>query len=434
MRSFPKKSLLCNKLTVVLISVLVSLFTNVSAQQKITGEIKSQDNLPLEGATITNTTLNIQTISNADGSFSITAMKGNVIVFSFVEYTSQQLTVGDKLVINMTLAESISSLEEVVMLGYSRQKVKEITGSVAIVKPKDLTAVPAGQVEQMLQGRVAGLNVITSGMPGGKSNVRIHGIGNFGDVTPLYIIDGVQGNINNLNPYDIESLQVLKDAGAYAIYGVRGANGVIIITTKKGQSGKTRISYDFYIGDQKPLKKGLDLLNPQQNADLAWLADRNSGQVGSNGNPDDPYYGNGATPVLPDYLVAGPYTGLFEGDPRVNPDLYNIDFTVGNIYQIIPANKSGTDWFHELFKPAYSQNHTITGSGGNDKNKYLFSLGYLDQQGTLLYTYLKRFTARINTTFAMNDKISFGENLQLSYRDNPQIATQQGPNGNEIDG
>ena len=118
---------------------------------------------------------------------------------------------------------------------------------------------PAGQVEQMLQGRVAGFTVITSGMPGSPSNVRIHGIGNFGDVTPLYIIDGVQGDINNLNPDDIASVQVLKDAGAYSIYGVRGANGVIVVTTRSGKPGKTRINYDFYIGTTRPLKTGPDL-------------------------------------------------------------------------------------------------------------------------------------------------------------------------------
>src|SRR5204863_4533137 len=136
-------------------------------------------------------------------------------------------------------------------------------------------------------GRVAGLNIITSGEPGTPATIRLHGIGNFGDVTPLYIIDGVQGDVNLINPYDIESLQVLKDAGAYSIYGVRGANGAIIITTKKGKSGKAKISYDFYIGVQQPLKKGLDLLNPQEQADLEWLRFKNSGLA-----PGDPGFGN----------------------------------------------------------------------------------------------------------------------------------------------
>jgi TonB-linked SusC/RagA family outer membrane protein len=398
---------------------------SVFSQQKIvTGIVTGSDRSPLPGATVSIKGSNRNTITDSTGSFSIMIKPGDVLLVSFIGYKSRQIETGNDVIINVALEELIINLNEVVVTGYTTQRVKEITGSVAVVKPKDLTAIPAGQVEQMLQGRVAGLNVITSGQPGAASNVRLHGIGNFGDVTPLYIIDGVQGNINNLNPNDIESMQVLKDAGAYAIYGVRGANGVIIITTRNGKNGKTKISYDFYMGSQQPLKKGPDLLNPQEQADLTWIAYKNSGQVGSNGNPYHPLYGNGVKPVLPDYFIAGLNMGLFEGDPLVNPALYNIDFTNGLIYQIVKANKTGTDWFHELFKPAFSQNHSLTVSGANEKNKYLFSFGYLNQQGTALNTYLKRYTARINTEFSVNKNIRIGENLQLSYRDNPRIASQ----------
>ena len=267
----------------------------------------------------------------------------------------------------------------------------------------------------MLQGRAAGLTVITSGEPGGASIVKLHGNGNFGDVTPLYIIDGVQGNINNLNPNDIESLQVLKDAGAYAIYGVRGANGVIVITTRKGKSGKAKINYDFFIGTQRPLDKDLNLLNPQEVADLIWLSKRNSGRF-VNGNPFHLLYGNGPSPVLPDYFIADEGKGYFAGDPAVDPSNYNIDFSKGKIKQIVESNKSGTDWFHELYKPALSQNHSLSISGANEKNRYLFSVGYLDQEGTAIYTHFKRFTARVNTEFAVNNNIRIGENLQISYR------------------
>jgi TonB-linked SusC/RagA family outer membrane protein len=269
----------------------------------------------------------------------------------------------------------------------------------------------------MLQGRAAGLTVITSGEPGAPANIRIHGIGNFGDVRPLYIIDGVQGDINSINPDDIESLQVLKDASAYSIYGVRGANGVIIVTTQKGKSGRTRISYDMYLGWQQPLE-GLDLLSPQEWAELTWKAYRNSGQV-VNGNPNHPLYGNGTDPVLPDYLFAGPHQDtLYEGNPYVNPALYNLNPDNGDIYQIVRYETNGTDWFHEMYKPAFSQNHTVTISGGNENNNFLASLGYLDQEGTLLNTSLKRFTARINSEFNLEKGFHFGENLQLSYSDN----------------
>jgi len=423
-----------NKCLGIFLLVLIAccLFSTISfAQQKITGIVTGTDNLPLAGATVTNKKINISVITNTDGFYTTSANKGDELVFSFAGYKSRQIEIGNDVLLNVSLVELIINLDEIVVTGYTTQKVKEITGSVSIVKPKDLVSVPAGQVEQMLQGRVAGLNVITSGQPGSASNVRLHGIGNFGDVTPLYIIDGVQGDINNLNPNDIESLQVLKDAGAYAIYGIRGANGVIIITTRSGKNGKTKISYDSYISTTRPLKNGPDLLDPQGVADLRWLALKNSGQLGSNGNPFDPLYGNGPTPVLPDYFIPDMGIGLMANDPRANPDLYNIDFSNGPIYQIIKSNKEGTDWFHESYKPAFSQNHSLTVSGANEKNKYLFSIGHLNQQGTFLNTYLKRYTVRINTEFSLNKHIRIGENLQLAYRDNPQAAQQTG-NGGDI--
>ena len=180
---------------------------------------------------------------------SLLLMQNQKIFSSFLLLVTirRQVTVGNETSLKISLALSVNDLDQVVVTGYTSQKVKEITGSVAVVKPKDLIAVPAGQVEQMLQGRVAGLNVITSGVPGAASIIRIHGIGNFGNVTPLYIIDGVQGDLNSLNPYDIESLQVLKDAGAYSIYGVRGANGVIVVTTKKGKTAKATVSMIFIL-------------------------------------------------------------------------------------------------------------------------------------------------------------------------------------------
>jgi len=383
------------------------------SQQKVSGFVKDiDDKSPLGYASVIIKDTNSGTATDNNGYFKITAKKGSTLVFSYLGYTSQEVTVGNDTVLNIYLTKSLSNLNQVVVTGYTSQKVKEITGSVSVVNAADITAIPDGDIEKTLQGKVAGLTVITSGEPGGASNVRINGIGNFGDVTPLYVIDGVQGDINSLNPSDIESLQVLKDAGAYSIYGVRAANGVIIITTKKGKSGKTTMSFDTYVGVQEPLSKGLDLLNPQGQADYVWLAFKNSGQVGANGNPSSPLYGNGPTPALPDYFVNG--YGYPAGAPEVDPALYNITFTPTTpLYQIMKFNKQGTDWFHEVFRPAFIQNYAFNVSGGNDKNHYLVSFGYLDQGGTYLNTYLKKFTVRVNTDFSVNDAIRFGENIQL---------------------
>jgi TonB-linked SusC/RagA family outer membrane protein len=387
------------------------------AQQIIRGKITGPDGLPMTGVTISKKGSQSAVETDTSGKYSINATKGNTLVFSFIGHETAEVVVGSDSIINVSLRQLLANLDEVVVTGYVTEKVKNIAGSVSIVKPKELTEVPDGQVEQMLQGKVAGLNVITSGEPGAPAQIYLHGIGNFGNVTPLYMIDGVEGDINSINPYDIESIQVLKDAASYSIYGVRGANGVIVVTTKKGKTSRTKISYDFYLGRTQPLKEGLSQLNPTEQANLEWIAQQNSGVT-----PSDPLYGNGPTPVLPYYLYAGPYVGLPQGDPRADPSLYNINPSQGDIYQIVQFSQKGTDWFHELFKPAISQNHTLTVSGG-EKNHYLLSFGYLDQEGTYLNTFLKRFTTRVNTDFLVLNVIHIGENLQLSYSQNPRVGS-----------
>ena len=288
----------------ILILLLPLFFGQISFAQTIKGIITGINHEPLFGASVSIERTTTGTTTDTAGYFSIRAKKGEVLRVSFIGYKSRDIKLADQIFVAVSLLAPDDNLDEIIVTGYTSQKVKEITGSIASVKPKDLVAVPAGQVETMLQGRVAGLTVINSGEPGAPSQVYLHGMGNFGDVRPLYIIDGVEGDVNNINPYDIESVQVLKDAGAYSIYGVRGANGVIVFTTKKGKSGRAKLSYEFYVGRQEPLSKGLDLLNPQEQADLEWIAFKNSGQA-----PHDPLYGDGPSPILPDYLFAGPYVG-----------------------------------------------------------------------------------------------------------------------------
>lgn len=301
---------------------LLSLFFSFCSflcfsQLKVSGYVfGAEDQLPLYPVSVIIKGTPNGTVTDFAGYFKITANIGSTLVFSFIGYESQEVTIGNESVLHISLITSASGMSEAVMTGYTSQKVKEITGSVSIVKGNDLTEVPTGQVESMLQGKVSGLTVINSGMPGASSTVRINGIGNFGNTTPLYIIDGVEADINNLNPDDIESLQVLKDAGAYAIYGVRGSNGVIIVTTKTGRNGKTRIRYDSYFERTIPLSHGIELLNPQESGTARWQGYRNSGQVDpSTGNPSDPVYGSGPDPIIPDFRQAGPYTGLFAEIP-----------------------------------------------------------------------------------------------------------------------
>lgn len=410
---------------------LLCISGSLMAQKKVTGIVtNAKDKSPVAFATVTVKGTNIATVTSASGSFIINVPAGrNVLVFSNIGFDDAEMDVSSRDNVDISIKEKTSNLDEIVVTGYTSQKKKSLTGSVAVVSVKDLKSVPAGSPEQMLQGRASGVNIITSGQPGSGSIIRIRGITSLGNVDPLVIMDGVQSSLRDVNADDIESFQILKD-GAASIYGVRGSNGVIVITTKKGKSGKATISYDAYVGTQNPLKGNVfNLTNPTEMADLTWLAKRNSNEL-DNGNPSHPQYGNSANPVIPDYILIGNRNGV-TGEPTAEElAKYNVDYSRGGIYQIVQANKTGTDWFHEIFTNAPIQSHTVSASGGSDKSSYLFSMGYFNQQGTLVNTYLKRYSVRANTSFNIKDHIRVGENAYMFYKDNPTIGNLS--EGNEI--
>jgi TonB-linked SusC/RagA family outer membrane protein len=414
-----KFKLLAGLNTALLLFLSVSLF----AQTTVTGRVLgSTDKQPIVGATVQVKGGKSATLTGSDGSFSITSsQKVSALIITIVGYEPLTVAVKGNSVGDVMLSTSATSLNDVVVTGYTTQKKKDLTGAVDVVNVKDMKAIQAGSPEQMLQGQASGVTVITSGAPGGPTNVFIRGVTSFGNTDPLYIIDGVQLPYHDINAQDIESVQVLKDASA-SIFGVRGSNGVVIITTKRGKSvGKPTLTFDGYAGTQIPLSGNpFHLLNAQELANALWQADITSGQVDTGTHlPTSQQYGNGATPVLPDYITPG---GAKAGSPQVDPSLYNTDYTKGPIYQITAANKQGTDWFHELFKPAPIQSYNIGLQGGSDKSTYFFSAGYFNQQGTLIDTYLKRYMMRMNTTFALSKGIRVGENFYAFYLDNPQIG------------
>ncbi len=410
---------------------LLTISSFAYAQKKVSGKVTDgENNSSLPGVTVLVKGTQTGTVSDSDGNYSINVPAGSadILVFSFVGYISQEVAVGSQTTLNVTMAPDVRALEEIVVTGYSSQQKKDITGAVSVVKAKDLTAVPAGTTEQMLQGRAAGVTVISSGQPGTGSSVRIRGFASFGNNQPLYVVDGVQTfDIASLNPNDIESMQVLKDAGAASIYGARASNGVIIISTKRGKTGTAKVTYDGYYGMQAQGKGFTNLLGTQEMADLTWLSLKNAGQVGANGNPSTAQYGNGATPVIPDYIVP---SGAREGDPRVNPALYNVDYGAGDIYQIVKANKQGTNWYKEATRNAPIQSHSIGMSGGTESANYYVGLNYFDQQGLVLNTYLKRYSLRANTDFKIKKNIRAGQSTIFTYKDNPTIGNLS--EGNEI--
>lgn len=410
--------------------LLIMASFSAQAQKSIMGKLVSKTNQPLPGATITVKGTTVGTATDEQGNFSITLPAGkNTLVISNVGFTTKEVVVGTESTLNITLDEDVSGLSEVVVTGYSSQQRKNIVGSVTTVKGEQLAAVQTGNVEQQFQGRVPGLTVITSGQPGTVSQVRIRGFGSFspGGNDPLYVVDGVQTySIDFLNGNDIESTTVLKDAAAASVYGARASAGVILVTTKKGKANQgIRLTYDMSLGATVP-GKGLNLLTPQQQADLTWVALRNAGQTLTH-----PQYGSGANPVLPDYLKVGDEFGLSNlspNDPRLDPARFNTNFDAGPIYQVIRANKAGTDWYGALTETGRIQNHTLGMSGGGENARYYAGLSIYDEKGTVINTYLKRYSLRLNSEYKIGSHIRLGQNFQFTYRENPNIGGPQGEN------
>ncbi|MGB4398148.1 MAG: TonB-dependent receptor plug domain-containing protein, partial [Daejeonella sp.] len=320
----------------------------------ISGRITSADGQPLPGVSILVRGTSNGVTTDMDGRYTINVPENaGTLVYTFIGFTTQEKSFSGPATINIVMSEDSKSLQEVVVTGYNSQAKRDITGAVTTVSAKDLLSAPATNVAQALQGRAAGVTVGNENSPGGGVMVRVRGFGTINDNSPLYVIDGVptKGNLNTLNPNDIESMQILKDASSASIYGARAGNGVVIITTKKGKNGEPKITFDSYYGTQQrgPV---LDLLNTNELAQLTWESERNAGNL-KNGNPSNPQYGNSAQPVIPDFIFP---TGASSGDPRVSPANYtsNIDDSEFNKtkFLITPANKEGTRWMEEIFNPA----------------------------------------------------------------------------------
>jgi TonB-dependent starch-binding outer membrane protein SusC len=403
---------------------LLLLFTfcslSVFAQTRVTGKVTSTTtNQPVSGASVQVEGTSVGVVTGDDGSFSVNVPAGrNTLVISFIGFKQVVVPINNRTDISVTLEEDASGLSEVVVTGYSSQQRRNIVGAVSTVKGEQLAAVPSGNPEQQLQGRAPGVTVITSGQPGSVSQVRIRGFGSFSGNEPLYVVDGVPTfNIDFLNANDIDNTTVLKDAASASIYGARASAGVILITTKKGKygTGKLNVRYDVSYGLTFP-GQGLDLLTPQQQADWTWEALKAANQPLTH-----PQYGSGATPVLPDYLKAGTKSGVMAGDPALDMSLYNINFDKGPVYQIIRANKQGTDWYDELTEVNPIQNHTLGLSGGSENARYYAGLSYYDEQGVVIGTRLKKYGLRLNSEFKVKDFIRVGQNFQYTYRERPGI-------------
>jgi TonB-dependent starch-binding outer membrane protein SusC len=418
-----------------LMLLLMLLYTAAFSQKRITGKVTdSEDGSGAIGVTVVVKGTSTGAVTDIDGNYAIEApANAQTLVFSLTGYATQEIAIGDQTVINIAMTVGVLSLQEAIVTGYGTQIKSDITGAVASIGSKDIAAIPATNVAQAIQGRVAGVNISNENAPGGGVMVRIRGFGTINDNAPLFIVDGTptKGNLNTLNQNDIESVQILKDASAASIYGSRAGNGVVIITTKQGKIGKPKLSYDAYYGIQQPIKF-LDLLNTQEYANLLWesrinadnnalLVDGKITDVSKIKYPNIPMFGGNAagtqaTPIIPDYIFPIGAVGT------VDESKYSL--TPKNL--ITKANKEGTDWMDAIFDASPIQSHQIGVSGATDAARYAMSANYFNQQGIMLHTSFKRYTLRANTEFKVNKRVRLGENLQVAYSE--QIGQ---PNGNQ---
>ncbi|NRF40734.1 TonB-dependent receptor [Pedobacter foliorum] len=368
-------------------SVIFSLLSfHAMAQLKIMGKVSdAKDNTSLPGVSIQVKGTKIATSADASGNYAIEVKGENdILIFSYTGYTTQEIKVGSRKTINIQLVESSSGLEEVVVIGYGTAKKSDLTGAVVTVKGEQLMDKPVANVSQALQGKVAGVEVsINSTAPGAAAKVRIRGIGSINsNIDPLYVIDGVVGvDPNTINPLDVASLEVLKDASSTAIYGSRGANGVIMITTKRGKKGEATVSYENNMNVSE-LYRHLRTLN---SAEFVKVYNESF----ANGQKFDQAGGVWAPPKA---LNHANFPLLFDTNDKP-------------IYD--------TNWEKETYKPAFSQNHQLNIQGGGEKSVYSLSLGYLDQNGLAPTSAFKRYSVKMTMDNDVKDWLKVGGNINL---------------------
>ena len=383
-------------------TILDSDITSTPIQSTITGTVTDDTGAPLPGANVLVKGTTNGTQTDFDGNYTITADDDATLVFSYLGFASQEVAVNGQSTINVGMAEDANQLSEVVVLGYATQTRGDVTGSVASVDISEATKAPIVNAAEALQGRVTGVTVVNNGNPGAAPKINIRGFGTANNTNPLYIIDGVQTDnanvLNSINPSDIDQMNVLKD-GAAAIYGARGSNGVIIITTKGGgyNMDKAQISVDVYTGTSQGANLP-ELLNAQQHGDMLFQSAANDGVA----NYSHPQYGGGASAVVPSSLID--YTFVTSYDPAItkSPAVANVA-------------PGGTDWIDAILRTAPTQNASVSVANGGESGKYFFSANYLNRDGIQLSTGFKQGVVRANTEFKIGKRVTIGEHFSASY-------------------
>lgn len=380
----------------VVMLLFFGAFSTYAQNAQVTGTVSDETGSPLPGVTILVKGTTRGTTTDLDGKYSIAAASNETLVFSFIGYTPLEMSVGNQSTINVSLEPDLADLEEVVVVGYGTAKKSQLTGAISSVGSKEIQELPITDARQALQGRAAGVDVTQPGSkPGSAPQVRIRGRRSFNASNePLYVIDGIPvvGGLNDINPQDITSMEVLKDASATAIYGSRGSNGVVLITTKRGTKGKTIVSLDSYYGMNKELGR-IDVFNGAEFAEYKRESRRTSGEY-----------------------PAGPAT------PAADESLFE-PIELDGI-----ATGRSTDYVGGLLRNGAIQSHQVGISGGSDKTTFFVSANYFNDKGVIINQDYTRYTFRANIDHSINKKIKFGTSTLVSY------SERNGENFNPLGG
>ncbi len=387
---------------------LVALFICVVSygQHTISGTVTSvEDGTPLPGVTVLVAGSTNGTSTDFDGKYSLENISPTAtLILSFVGFKTVELPVEGKSSLDVALELSSQELDAVVLTGYTAQKRADITGAVAVVDVEELDKQPEPNPIKALQGRVAGVQINADASPsGGGTSINIRGIGTLNNTSPLFVIDGVptKAGMHELNPNDIESIQVLKDASSASIYGSRASNGVIIITTKQGKVGKMQINFKTYMSTSNYTNRQ-DVLNAEQFGQVLWQANINDGLDPNNNNLryQFDYTGTGEGAVLNEVII---------------PEFLDEEQTL---------RAADTDWFDEVSRSGFVQSYDLAVSNGSEKGTYLFSLGYYDNEGIIKYSNFNRISTRLNSSYNFYDgRLKVGENITLN-RTNELVSPQ----------
>ena len=373
--------------------VLLSVSMLMYAQTEIKGTVVDTKGETIIGATVMEKGTSNGTITDFDGNFTIKVKEGAILVFTYIGYQTAELPAQQDM--KVTMKDDAEVLQEVVVTGYTTQRKADLTGAISTVSVDEMAKQNENNPMKALQGRVPGMNITADGNPSGAATVRIRGVGTLNDNDPLYIIDGVptKAGMHELNGNDIESIQVLKDAASASIYGSRAANGVIIITTKKGKDGKVKVNFDGSIAASFYTNK-IETMNASEWGRAYWQASVNDGLNPSNNNLG--------------------YNYDWSYDAKGNPVLNGMTM---NMYldENASVRAGDTDWFKEITRTGIVQQYNLSVSNGSEKGSSFFSIGYYDNQGTIKDTYFNRLSARANADYKLiKDIVVIGENFTVN--------------------